>query len=40
MHKPRLEMGNFIDDVQAVLVNLEGRERLKSLGVKYLAEQE
>ena len=36
----RLEMGHFIDAVQTFLVDLEGKERLKPLGLKYLAEQE
>jgi len=37
MLKLRLEMGNFIDDVQTILVDL-GTERLKPLHLKYLAE--
>jgi DNA-binding Lrp family transcriptional regulator len=36
----RLQMGDFIDDVQSILVNLEAEERLKPLGLKYLADQE
>lgn len=38
MHKFRLEMADFIDDVQSVLVNLRGKELLKPLHFKYLAE--
>lgn len=32
----RLELGEFIDDVQSVLVNLAGKELLKPLSLKYL----
>jgi DNA-binding Lrp family transcriptional regulator len=38
MRNYRLEMGEFIDDVQSVLVNLSGKEILKPLHLKYLAE--
>ena len=36
----RLELGDLIDDVQSVLVNLYGKELLKPLHLKYLAEAE
>ena len=35
MFKLRLEMGEFIDDVQILLVDLEARERLKPFRLKY-----
>jgi len=38
MLKLRLEMGNFIDDLQTFLVDLRGTERLKPLHLRYLAE--
>jgi len=38
MLKLRLEMGNFIDDIQTILVNLRGKGRLKPLHFKYIAE--
>ena len=38
MRNMRLEMAEFIDDIQSVLVNLAGKEILKPLGIKYLAE--
>jgi len=38
MRNYRLELGDFIDDVQSVLVNLCGKEILRSLNFKYLAE--
>ncbi len=38
MRDYRLELGDFIDDVQSVLVNLAGKEVLKPLSLKYLAE--
>ncbi len=34
----RLELGDLIDDVQSVLVNLRGKELLKPLHFKYIAE--
>jgi len=34
----RLELGDIIDDVQSVLVNLRGTELLKPLHLRYLAE--
>jgi DNA-binding Lrp family transcriptional regulator len=34
----RLELGDLIDDVHSVLVNLRGKELLKPLHFKYLAE--
>ena len=40
MLKLRLEMGDFIDEVQSVLVDLRAKERLKPLHLKYLAEGE
>jgi DNA-binding Lrp family transcriptional regulator len=40
MLKHRREMGHFIDDLQTFLVDLNGKERLKPLGLKYLAEKE
>ncbi len=36
--KFRLEMGDLVDDFQSVLVNLRGKEVLKPLHFKYLAE--
>jgi DNA-binding Lrp family transcriptional regulator len=38
MLKHRLEMGEFIDDVQTILVDLKTTERLKPLHLKYLTE--
>jgi DNA-binding Lrp family transcriptional regulator len=38
MRDYRLELGEFMDDVQSVLVNLAGKEILKPLNLKYLAE--
>jgi len=38
MHDYRLELGKFIDNAQAILVNLRGKELLKPLNFKYLAE--
>ena len=38
MLKLRLEMGNFIDDVQTILVDLRNTKRLKPFHLKYLAE--
>jgi DNA-binding Lrp family transcriptional regulator len=38
MNSFRLELGDTVDDVQTVLVNLHGRELLKPLHLKYLAE--
>jgi DNA-binding Lrp family transcriptional regulator len=38
MRNYRLELGDFIDDVQSILVNLRGKELLKPLNFKYLAE--
>jgi len=38
MLKLRLEMGEFIDDVQTFLVDLRATERLKPFHLKYLAE--
>jgi DNA-binding Lrp family transcriptional regulator len=38
MRDYRLELGDFIDDVQSVLVNIAGKELLKPLNLKYLAE--
>lgn len=40
MHNYRLELGDMAEDVQSVIVNLSGRELLKPLNVKYLAEAE
>ncbi len=37
-HKYRLELGDTVDDVKTILVNLAGRELLKPLHLKYLAE--
>ena len=34
----KLELGDFIDDVQSVLVNLGGKELIKPFSLKYLAE--
>lgn len=36
----RLELGDLIDDVQSALVNLRGKELLKPLSFKYIAETE
>jgi DNA-binding Lrp family transcriptional regulator len=38
MRNYRLELGEFIDDVQSILVNLCGKELVKPLNFKYLAE--
>jgi DNA-binding Lrp family transcriptional regulator len=38
MRNYRLELGETIDDVQSVLVNLNGKELLKPLNLRYLAE--
>jgi DNA-binding Lrp family transcriptional regulator len=38
MRNVRLEMAEFIEDIQSVLVNLAGKELLKPLNMKYLAE--
>jgi len=38
MRNMRLEMGEFLDDIQSALVNLAGKELLKPLNLKYLAE--
>jgi DNA-binding Lrp family transcriptional regulator len=40
LHDVRLEMGDLIDEVQTLLVNLGARERVKPLNFKYLAELE
>ena len=38
MLKLRLEMGDFMDDVQTILVDLRGTGRLKPLHLKYIGE--
>lgn len=38
MHNYRFELGDTADDVQTVLVNLGGRELIKPLNLKYLAQ--
>jgi DNA-binding Lrp family transcriptional regulator len=38
MRNYKLELGDFIDDVQTVLVNLSGKELIKPLNIRYLAE--
>jgi len=38
LHTLRLEMGDLIDDVQTLLVDLVAKDRLKPLHLKYLAE--
>ena len=38
IRKVRLEMGDLIDDVKTLLINLSAKERLKPLHLKYLAE--
>jgi DNA-binding Lrp family transcriptional regulator len=38
MREYRLELGEFINDVQSVFINLTGKEVLKPLNLKYLAE--
>ena len=40
MYRYRLELADTVDDLQTVIVNLAGRELLKPLHVKYLAETE
>lgn len=40
MYKYRLELADTVDDLQTVIVNLAGREILKPLNLKYLAETE
>jgi DNA-binding Lrp family transcriptional regulator len=40
MLKLRLEMGDFVDDVHSILVDLDETSRLKPLHLKYLAETE
>ena len=40
MRNYRLEMGDFADDVQSVIVNLAGTELLKPFNLKYLTETE
>jgi DNA-binding Lrp family transcriptional regulator len=37
MRNHRLELGDFVEDVQSVLVNLCGKEVVKPLSLKYLA---
>jgi hypothetical protein len=39
MRNYRLELGEFAEDIQSVLVNLRGKELLKPLHLKYLAEE-
>ena len=39
-YRYRLELADTIDDFQTVFVNLSGRELLKPLRLKYLAEAE
>jgi len=38
IHKVRLDMGDLIDNLQTIIVNLTTKERLKPLHLKYLAE--
>jgi len=38
LHKLRLDMGDLIDDVQTLLVDLVAKSRLKPLHLRYLAE--
>lgn len=38
MHGLRFDLGDFIDDIQPLLVNLSGTQVLKPLHLKYLAE--
>jgi DNA-binding Lrp family transcriptional regulator len=40
MYRYRLELADTVDDLQTVIVNLAGREILKPLNLKYLAETE
>ena len=40
MYKYRLELADTVEDLQTVIVNLAGREILKPLNLKYLAETE
>jgi len=40
MHNYRLELGDTAEDVQSIIINLAGRELLKPLNLKYLAETE
>lgn len=38
MYKYRLELGDTVDDMKTIIINLAGRELLKPLHLKYLAE--
>jgi len=38
IHRVRLEMGDLIDDIKTLIINLTASERLKPLHLKYLAE--
>jgi DNA-binding Lrp family transcriptional regulator len=40
MRNFRLELGDLVEDIQSVLINLGGQEVLKPLNLKYLAETE
>jgi DNA-binding Lrp family transcriptional regulator len=40
MRDYRLEMGEFTEDIQSVLVNLRGKELVKPFHLKYLAEMQ
>jgi len=37
-HNLKLELGDLIDDIQSALINLRGKELLKPLNFKYIAE--
>ncbi|MCW4055842.1 MAG: Lrp/AsnC family transcriptional regulator, partial [Candidatus Bathyarchaeota archaeon] len=38
LHDMRLQMGDLIDDVKTLMINLTARDRLKPLHLRYLAE--
>jgi len=38
MRNYRLQLGEFVDDIQSILVNLRGKELIKPFHLKYLAE--
>ena len=39
IHKVRLDMGDLLEDVDSILINLTATERLKPFHLKYLAEE-
>lgn len=38
IHEVRLQMGDLVDDMKTIMINLSTKERLKPLHLKYLAE--